>query len=30
MGTVIRWKAGPPPKPAVTCLRPGAKRDQRC
>jgi streptogramin lyase len=30
IGTVVRWKVGPPPKPAVTCLVPGASKDTRC
>jgi virginiamycin B lyase len=30
IGTVVRWKVGPPPKPTVTCLVPGAKKDGRC
>lgn len=30
IGTVVRWKVGPPPKPSVTCLPPGATKDRRC
>jgi streptogramin lyase len=30
LGTVVRWKVGPPPKPTVRCLAPGAKRDTKC
>jgi len=30
VGTVVRWKVGPPPRPVVTCLAPGKDRDQRC
>ncbi|MET0603145.1 MAG: MopE-related protein [Baekduia sp.] len=30
IGTVIRWRVGPPPRPTVTCLAPGAKKDKRC
>jgi streptogramin lyase len=30
VGTVVRWKVGPPPKPIVTCLQPGNKKDHRC
>jgi streptogramin lyase len=30
IGTVIRWRVGPPARPTVTCLAPGAKEDRRC
>jgi virginiamycin B lyase len=30
IGTVIRWRVGPPARPTVTCLVPGAKKDKRC
>ena len=30
LGTVVRWKVGPPPKPAITCLVPGTTKDRRC
>jgi streptogramin lyase len=30
IGTIVRWKVGPPPKPTVTCLRPGATKDVKC
>jgi virginiamycin B lyase len=30
IATVVRWTVGPPPRPAVTCLYPGAEKTQRC
>jgi hypothetical protein len=30
VGTIVRWTVGPPPKPVVRCLTPGAKKDVKC
>jgi len=30
LGTVVRWKVGPPPVPVVTCLRPRATKPRAC
>jgi virginiamycin B lyase len=30
VGTVVRWRIGPPPRPSVSCLRPRAKKTTRC
>jgi streptogramin lyase len=30
VGTVVRWTVGPPPKPKVTCLVPGAAKETKC
>jgi streptogramin lyase len=30
IGTVVRWTVGPPPRPKISCRRPGAKKTTRC
>jgi hypothetical protein len=30
LGTLVIWKVGPPPKPTVSCLRPGTTKGIKC